>query len=94
MIEHPATTRQQLPSYRWHDKLLSLAFAMFTMVLGMILVVFPWSDLWASNYLLIHIPSLRAYWLNPYFRGAVSGLGVLNLYISFAEVFRLRRFSG
>jgi hypothetical protein len=28
-----------------------------------------------------------------YVRGAISGLGVLNLYISLGEVFRLRRFS-
>jgi len=26
-------------------------------------------------------------------RGAISGLGVVNLYISLGEVFRLRRFS-
>ena len=30
---------------------------------------------------------------NAYVRGAVSGVGVLNLYISFLEIFRLRRFS-
>jgi hypothetical protein len=29
-----------------------------------------------------------------YVRGAISGLGVVNLYISLGEVFRLRRFSG
>jgi hypothetical protein len=28
-----------------------------------------------------------------YVRGAVSGLGVANLYISFAEIFRLKRFA-
>jgi hypothetical protein len=29
-----------------------------------------------------------------YVRGAISGLGMVNLYISLGEVFRLRRFSG
>src|SRR5205085_2785100 len=33
------------------------------------------------------------YWENMYVRGAVSGLGVVNLYISFLEIFRLRRFA-
>ena len=28
-----------------------------------------------------------------YVRGAISGIGVVNLYISLGEVFRLRRFS-
>ena len=36
---------------------------------------------------------LRGVWLNGYFRGAVSGLGVLDLWIALGEVFRLRRFS-
>ena len=38
-------------------------------------------------------PEWRQYWDNAYLRGAVSGLGVLNVYISLAEIFRLRRFS-
>jgi hypothetical protein len=27
-------------------------------------------------------------WLSPYLRGAVSGLGILDVYIAFAELFR------
>ena len=34
---------------------------------------------------------LTEVWDNPYFRGALSGLGLLNIYISFVEVFRLKR---
>jgi hypothetical protein len=34
----------------------------------------------------------HGYWENAYFRGAVSGLGVVNLYISFIEMVRLRRY--
>ena len=33
------------------------------------------------------------YWDNMYVRGAISGLGVVNLYISLIEVLRLRRFA-
>jgi hypothetical protein len=29
-----------------------------------------------------------------YVRGAVSGLGVVNIYISMLELYRLRRFAG
>ena len=38
-------------------------------------------------------PQMEAWWDNMYVRGAVSGLGVANLYISFAEIFRLKRFA-
>jgi hypothetical protein len=35
----------------------------------------------------------RQLWLSPHFRGAVSGLGFVNIFISISEVLRLRRFS-
>jgi hypothetical protein len=35
----------------------------------------------------------RAIWTSSPFRGAISGVGILNIYISFTEVARLRRFS-
>ena len=35
----------------------------------------------------------QSVWVSPYFRGAISGIGLVNIYISFVEVFRLRRFS-
>jgi hypothetical protein len=34
---------------------------------------------------------VRTIWENAYFRGALSGLGLVNIYISLGEVFRLRR---
>ena len=34
---------------------------------------------------------MRDVWDSSYFRGALSGLGLVNIYISLAEVFRLRR---
>ena len=39
------------------------------------------------------IPEWHQFWNNMYVRGAVSGIGVVNLYISCSEMFRLRRFS-
>jgi hypothetical protein len=32
--------------------------------------------------------------MKPYFRGAVSGLGVANQFLALGEIFRLRRFAG
>jgi hypothetical protein len=77
----------------WSDKIFALSFAILAFVLGLILVVFPWIELWHQNYVTVKAEWLRIYWLNPYLRGAVSGLGVLNLYISILELLRLRRFS-
>jgi hypothetical protein len=55
------------------------------------LFLFPWLDLWNHNYFSALSPSWSVLWNNPFFRGAVSGVGVIDIGISFAELFRLRR---
>lgn len=65
----------------------------FCLEVGFFLLIFPWTDAWGSNYFSTLIPEWRLRWDNMYLRGAISGLGVVNLYISLVEIFRLRRFS-
>ena len=79
--------------YRWYHKTGAVFFAAFCLGLGLFLLIFPWSDLWESNYFSTWVPEWHQYWDNMYVRGAISGIGVVNLWIAFAEVFRLRRFS-
>jgi hypothetical protein len=74
----------------WHHKLGRLLFVVFCFEVGVFLLVFPWLEPWDNNWFADALPKLSGVWDNPYFRGAVSGLGAVNLYISFAEVFRLR----
>lgn len=88
-----ATDAQEVPRYRWYHKALALIFIVFCLELGMFLVIFPWSDVWDRNLFPTLSPEWRAYWDNPYLRGALSGLGILNVYISLVEIFRLRRFA-
>jgi hypothetical protein len=58
---------------------------------GIVLAILPWQDRWTQNTLLISHPMLRNF-LDSYFtRGAITGLGVVNLWIAAAEVGRLRR---
>ncbi|HBY63103.1 MAG TPA: hypothetical protein DEH78_25045 [Solibacterales bacterium] len=87
-------TSLEAPVYRWHHKLSALLFAVFCFELGAFLLVFPWLDSWPSNSLRGFHPIVHQVWLRPEFRGALSGLGILNLYIALVEIFRLRRFSG
>ena len=80
-------------AYRWYHKLAGLCFVILCFELGIFLLVFPWLDIWDVNYLGSFSPAVQRLWLSSYFRGAVSGLGILDIYISFVEVFRLRRFA-
>jgi hypothetical protein len=81
------------PVYHWYHKMSAVIFITFCLEIGLFLLIFPWTDYWPANYFSNAIPLWSNYWDNMYVRGAVSGLGVVNLYISFLEIFRLRRFA-
>ena len=59
------------------------------LVLGLILILVPWLDLWETNYLFYQYPALGLLLKNPYVRGAISGLGFMNILLSL-EAFRRR----
>ena len=90
---HPEPTLHERPQYRWYHKFGAILFIAFCMEIGLFLLIFPWTDAWSSSYFPSLRPEWHRYWGNTYVRGAISGLGVVNLYISFVEVLRLRRFS-
>lgn len=81
------------PAYHWYHKMSAVVFITFCLEMGLYLLIVPWTDSWDTNYFSGLLPQARDYWGNFYFRGAVSGLGMVNLYISLVEIFRLRRFS-
>ncbi len=81
------------PGYRWYHKLYAVLFVTFCLEIGIFLLVFPWTDYWDANYFSALVPGWHRYWDNTYVRGAISGLGVVNLYIACVEAFRLRRFA-
>jgi hypothetical protein len=56
-----------------------------SLLVGIVLVVAPWTVLWDANYLLQPLPLLRALMLSPFARGAVTGLGVVNILLAIDE---------
>jgi hypothetical protein len=54
---------------------------------GLLLVVMPWwPAFWEHNYFAMAWPPLRPILSNNFLRGAVSGLGVVNLIAGFADL--------
>lgn len=51
----------------------------FLLEIGFVLVVLPWSTFWDHNYFAFALPTLRAIVTNNFVRGAVSGLGLVNM---------------
>lgn len=46
---------------------------------GFVLVIVPWSPFWDRNYFATAVPLLHAIISNNFVRGAVSGLGLVNI---------------
>jgi hypothetical protein len=57
--------------------------------LGVILLFLPWLPVWESNYFPGHYPALRPYLLHPSLRGAITGLGALDIILA-ADLARRR----
>jgi hypothetical protein len=81
------------PIYHWYQKVSAVVFITFCLEIGLYLLIVPWTEFWDGNYFSGLWPHMKTYWDNLYVRGAVSGLGAVNLYISLFEIFRLRRFA-
>ena len=71
----------------------TICFTVLTLELGCFLLVFPWMDAWHLNHFPALVPAFFEIWDDPYFRGAISGLGVVNLFISLAQLLYLVRSS-
>jgi hypothetical protein len=63
----------------------TVCFIALTFEIGGFLVFFPWREAWHLNHFPALFPSFLDIWDNPYFRGAVSGLGVVNLLIAVTQ---------
>ena len=87
----PAETISPAPPSPRQGKLLTICFAIFAFEIGLFLVIFPWMDSWTLNYFQGLSAGIEALWDEPSFRGLVTGLGFVNIYISLLQVARLFR---
>ena len=56
-----------------------------SLLVGVILVVAPWTPFWDANYILQAYPALRTFLLHGAVRGTVSGLGLVNIVLALYE---------
>jgi hypothetical protein len=76
------------------ERLTVIFFIILCLLLGFYLILSPWDTLfgnWSENYLLAFVsdkaglPALQRTVSSNWFRGAVTGLGVVNLIVAFWE---------
>ena len=63
-------------------------FVFYCFEVGIFLIVAPWwlPQIWDQNYFFIVSPHLKEIFQNGFFRGAVTGLGILNLFLGISEI--------
>lgn len=66
-----------------------LIYVAFFLEVGLLLLVLPWSAFWERNYFAEAWPPLRPLLTNNFVRGAVTGLGLVNLGAGFADLARV-----
>jgi hypothetical protein len=71
------------------NRVLRVLLLLVWLELGLMLILVPWSDFWQANYFMIQFPQLGNFLRSAYLRGAVSGLGVMNVFLAL-ESFRHR----
>ena len=57
-----------------------------SLLVGLVLVIAPWTSLWVSNWLLQPWPFLRGLVGSGFARGAVTGLGLVNVALAAADL--------
>jgi hypothetical protein len=60
----------------------ALVAVVIPVLVGAILAVVPWTTWWEANYLLQPHPVLRPIVLSLFTRGAVSGVGLVNILLA------------
>jgi hypothetical protein len=66
-----------------------LLLVAFFFEVGFVLVVIPWSAFWDRNYFAQMSPALGTFITNNFVRGAVSGLGLINIVAGLADLVSL-----
>ena len=69
--------------------MIRLLLVAFFFEAGLALLLVPWSSYWDRNYFVEAIPVLEAAVTNNFVRGAVSGLGLVNVAAGLVELLAL-----
>jgi len=84
----PVEKAPELPV--WLQRSFLVIYVLVCIEIGLVLVVVPWTRIWFNNSLLIGWPSLQHLLEHPFVRGAVSGLGFVDIGLGVLEAVRYR----
>lgn len=63
-----------------------LVLVIFFLEVGFVLIMAPWSAYWDRNYFAETVPAVRTFITNNFLRGAITGVGILNVAAALFEL--------
>jgi hypothetical protein len=73
------------------SRLLTVLYIVFCFEMGVFLFILPWVSIWTKNYFVSHFPLIGDIARNYFLRGAISGIGLADIWLAFYELWRFRR---
>jgi hypothetical protein len=65
---------------------LALFFALYCLEAGLFFTIVPWTRVWTANPLLQHSIAVSVVANNPFFRGFITGFGIVHLIIGVRDI--------
>jgi hypothetical protein len=88
-LPRPVSIRS-CPRGQFHDhimkRVLSVLFFLLYFEIGVALLLIPWSWIWTKNYFVNHFPLIAMVARNYFVRGAVSGIGLADMWLAAYEL--------
>lgn len=82
----PAPETHHETPHVWVARGMMVVFVTFCVEVGLVLVTVPWiPSLWHENSLLAPYPDIRAFLAHDFVRGAVSGIGLVDIWLGIWE---------
>ncbi len=72
----------------WMERLFLFIRVSFAIEIGLFLMIIPWWDngrIFSENSLLLGYPALRSFLAQPFLRGVISGLGLVDVWLGISE---------
>ena len=74
----------------WLQRVFVVVYVLFCIELGLVLIVLPWTKFWFSDGWTAQWPGFQHLMQKGFVRGAVSGLGLLDVWLGVVEAVRYR----
>ena len=74
-------------------RILRVIYILFSIEVGIFFLWLPWLSFWDANYLTYRYPQILPLVTNSYLKGAVLGLGIVNIMIGIHEIVHFKKHS-